>query len=158
MVASQPAGYAALFFGARGRFSRTQAWVGFAVCVFLTLAGSLTFQLFGTAMCAQGVGALFWPSLLLGTVADIYVVYLLVTIGIRRCHDRDRRGWWLVLGFTGLGIPVLVFELGLLPGTIGPNRFGPDPLQDSDAMLRAFDQAPESMPRKPDQPTRMTGT
>jgi uncharacterized membrane protein YhaH (DUF805 family) len=75
-------------------------------------------------------------------------------IGVKRLHDRDRSGWWIllfyvapsVLGGAGnttdgalasgiLGLAALVFslwglvELGFLRGTVGPNRFGLDPLQ-----------------------------
>jgi len=42
-------------------------------------------------------------------------------------QDTGRSGWWILLGlipFVG-GIVLLVFML--LPGTAGPNEFGPDP-------------------------------
>jgi uncharacterized membrane protein YhaH (DUF805 family) len=42
-------------------------------------------------------------------------------------QDTGRSGWWILLGlipFVG-GIILLVFML--LPGTAGPNEFGPDP-------------------------------
>lgn len=46
---------------------------------------------------------------------------------VRRFHDQDKPGWYLLLGlipFVG-GIIVLVFMC--LEGTRGPNQFGPDP-------------------------------
>jgi uncharacterized membrane protein YhaH (DUF805 family) len=48
-------------------------------------------------------------------------------VTVRRLHDTDRRGWWCLLGlppYVGLILLVLL----VLPGTIGDNRFGPDPL------------------------------
>jgi uncharacterized membrane protein YhaH (DUF805 family) len=69
-------------------------------------------------------------------------------VSIRRLHDLDRSGWWMLLPcvlvlllpafawFTGWWIPtVVLIVIGIvalvywfcLPGTPGPNRFGPDP-------------------------------
>ena len=62
----------------------------------------------------------------------IYMLYALavflpsLAVGIRRLHDTDRSGWWMLLCFIPLlGLGVLVFLC--LDGTRGPNRFGPDP-------------------------------
>jgi uncharacterized membrane protein YhaH (DUF805 family) len=77
-----------------------------------------------------------------------------LAIGIKRLHDRDRSGWWILLFYFGpsvlaaaqastdagfasliLGLGTFVIsvwclvELGFLRGTRGPNRFGPDPLK-----------------------------
>ena len=47
-----------------------------------------------------------------------------LALAVRRLHDIDRSGWWLLIGFIPFvgGIVLLVFSL--LPGTRGPNRFG----------------------------------
>lgn len=50
-----------------------------------------------------------------------------VAVGVRRFHDMDRTGWWLLLAFTGIGT-IVVFIWFMFRGTQGPNRFGPDPL------------------------------
>lgn len=50
-----------------------------------------------------------------------------ITVAIRRLHDIDRTGWWLLLSFTIIGIPVLLWW-DCVKGTDGPNRYGPDPL------------------------------
>ncbi len=57
-----------------------------------------------------------------------------LAVNVRRLHDRDMSGWWL-LGLVVLSaIPVvgIIVSIGwlvlmFLPGTQGPNRFGPDP-------------------------------
>ena len=72
--------------------------------------------------------------LLIFLYAVIFVLYLPATVigaslGIRRCHDNDWSGWLVLLHF----VPLVNIVFGLLllfkPGTPGPNRFGPDPLQ-----------------------------
>jgi uncharacterized membrane protein YhaH (DUF805 family) len=51
-----------------------------------------------------------------------------IAVGVRRFHDQDKSGWFLLLALIPVvgGLIVLVFMC--LPGTSGPNRFGPDPL------------------------------
>jgi uncharacterized membrane protein YhaH (DUF805 family) len=50
-----------------------------------------------------------------------------LAVSIRRLHDLDRTGWWFLLVFTVIGAIVLLVW-NCMRGTIGPNRFGPDPL------------------------------
>jgi uncharacterized membrane protein YhaH (DUF805 family) len=49
-----------------------------------------------------------------------------VAVAVRRLHDTDRSGWWLLLVFVPLGNIVLLIWF-CLPSTWGPNRFGPMP-------------------------------
>ena len=64
------------------------------------------------------------------SVVDIIVSLALILPGIavsvRRLHDIDRTGWWLLLGFTIIGALVLLYW-ACVRGTAGPNRFGPEP-------------------------------
>ena len=101
-----------------------------------------------------------------GVLSLILLVFLIVgwvsalAIGVKRLHDRDRSGWWIVLSYFGpmvlqaaqhsaesgtlasilLGLGAFavsiwaLVELGFLRGTRGPNWFGPDPLQREDAI------------------------
>ena len=50
-----------------------------------------------------------------------------VAVSVRRLHDLDRTGWWLLVVFTGIGIILLVIW-DCMKGTNGPNRYGADPL------------------------------
>jgi uncharacterized membrane protein YhaH (DUF805 family) len=49
-------------------------------------------------------------------------------VAIRRLHDRDMSGWWLLLMLVPVIGSLALLVLYVLPGTPGPNRFGPDPL------------------------------
>jgi uncharacterized membrane protein YhaH (DUF805 family) len=74
-----------------------------------------------------GVGMLF---LLWGVI----VLIPSIAVSVRRLHDRDMTGWWY-LGFIILsGIPLIGFVVAIafivimaLPGTPGPNKYGPSP-------------------------------
>jgi uncharacterized membrane protein YhaH (DUF805 family) len=61
----------------------------------------------------------------------LWIFYLIslvptVAVGVRRLHDTDRSGWWLLLGLVPLVNLVLLVFL-VLRGQQGPNRFGYDP-------------------------------
>jgi uncharacterized membrane protein YhaH (DUF805 family) len=53
-----------------------------------------------------------------------------LAVTVRRLHDLDRSGWWLLLGFIPLIGAIVLIVWFCKRGTIGPNRFGPDPLTD----------------------------
>ena len=79
--------------------------------------------LIGVGISATGILAIIGiPVLIASTIASIM-------FGIRRLHDIGHSGWFLL----GILIPYLGW-LGLLymflkKGTTGPNKYGPDPLQ-----------------------------
>lgn len=126
-----------------GRSRRMEYWMFtlFTMIVVLLLGGLMLaggFDLANLAnpdAAAPEPGPLFWVGVagisvfVLGT----FIPGLAVTI--RRFHDRNMSGWW-VLGFALLGaIPVVgglasIAQIVILalPGTKGPNRFGEDPI------------------------------
>ena len=61
-----------------------------------------------------------------GTVGDIAsLVFLLPSLALvaRRLHDTGRSGWWFLLVFTVIGIPVLLYWL-VRASDSGPNKYG----------------------------------
>lgn len=110
---------AQVFLGFEGRIGRATWWLyGVGAMVGLGLLLTALLRIAGVESdVAAGVVSLLllWPSL---------------AISVKRWHDRDKSGWWVLVGL----IPVigglwLLIENGLLRGTAGPNRHGPDPLQ-----------------------------
>jgi len=53
----------------------------------------------------------------------------LLAVAVRRLHDSDRSGWWLLLAFLPLIGALWLFILMIIGGTRGPNRFGLDPVE-----------------------------
>ncbi len=55
----------------------------------------------------------------------VLLVYLcpLITAQVRRLHDGDRSGWWVLLGLIPIANLVLLYFL-IIKGTEGSNRFG----------------------------------
>lgn len=50
-------------------------------------------------------------------------------VTIRRLHDTDRTGWWLLMVFVPFIGLIWLLVLLVLEGTPGDNRFGRDPVQ-----------------------------
>ena len=56
------------------------------------------------------------------------VVIPFTSVTIRRLHDLDRTGWWILVSIFPTVGPAIILIFACLPGTSGSNRFGPDPL------------------------------
>jgi len=50
-----------------------------------------------------------------------------LAVQVRRFHDQDKSGWFVLLALIPLVGSIAVFVFMLLEGTKGPNRFGEDP-------------------------------
>jgi len=65
---------------------------------------------------------------LIGTFVEVLLFLPGLAVGVRRLHDIDKSGWWLLLGLVPLIGWVFIIIWACTKGTLGPNRFGPDPL------------------------------
>ncbi|MFG6082188.1 DUF805 domain-containing protein [Paracoccus litorisediminis] len=100
---------------ASGRASRSEYW-------WFTLFNIVVSVILGFIQGAQGAEF---------GISTIWVLVALlpgICVTIRRLHDLDRSGWWILV----LLIPVVGYILLIvwfcMRGTAGANRFGPDPL------------------------------
>ncbi len=100
-----------------GRSRRKEYWMFYlGVVIAYVVAGLLDNVLGMVGM----VGGIYGP---LALVVGLGSLVPLIACGIRRMHDQDRSGWWILFPLVNL---VFLF----LEGTRGPNRFGPDPKAD----------------------------
>jgi uncharacterized membrane protein YhaH (DUF805 family) len=89
------------------------------------------------------IGPMFWVGSLLLLVWGLGTLIPSIAVTVRRLHDRNLSGWWIlgfaVIAFVLMLIPligpllVLAGEIAYivilaLPGTSGPNKYGEDPL------------------------------
>ena len=101
-----------------GRINRAKFWLGWAV-IYAVFA-VLWFLAF-----ALESGVLFGLFGLLGLLA----IWPALAIQIKRWHDRGKSGWWVLIGLIPIiGFWWVLIECGFLPGDVGPNEYGPDPL------------------------------
>jgi uncharacterized membrane protein YhaH (DUF805 family) len=114
-----------------GRARRTEFWMFTLFSVLASIVLGLVDALIGTAsFVGTGSGFVYSPGLL-GGLYGLAVLIPTLAVTVRRLHDQDKSGWFILLGLIPIvgGIIVLVFMC--LEGTRGPNRFGPDPKQDA---------------------------
>lgn len=142
-----------------GRSRRMEYWMwylfqmllGFAfIILMLVVGGSAMFASVDNPGAAIAAGAGIMIVWLIALVVSLVLILPNIAVSVRRMHDINRSGWWIVspwIGFPiailggaldsgaisllailvmiGFSITVLVFNF--LEGTPGPNRFGPDP-------------------------------
>ena len=73
-------------------------------------------------LVSEGFGSI------LSTLFSLAVIIPAIAVSIRRLHDTDRSGWWLLLMFLPIIGWIALIVFFATKGTAGSNRFGPDPL------------------------------
>jgi uncharacterized membrane protein YhaH (DUF805 family) len=87
------------------------------------------FVLFGTIVFGLAIlldRSAFGRDAFFGLICSLVFLMPYHAVAVRRLHDTDRSGWWLLLAFVPLGNILLLIWLST-PSTAGPNRFGPMP-------------------------------
>lgn len=119
-----------ILFGFNGRIRRLQWWMGSliimgivlaAVVVVMTLVGAI----YGDYRNAPAVVSMVFGAIFIACYVSI--IWIQLALGVKRLHDKDMSGWWMLITFVPFGGFVLLVILGFLDGTQGPNRFGPSP-------------------------------
>jgi uncharacterized membrane protein YhaH (DUF805 family) len=66
---------------------------------------------------------------LLATLSMLVIFLPNLAVEVRRLHDMDATGWWVLLSFIPLLGALILMLWFTAAGTYGENRFGPDPLE-----------------------------
>jgi uncharacterized membrane protein YhaH (DUF805 family) len=128
-----------------GRSRRKEYWMFVLLCVAVFVVLYLIEGILGL----RGMIGQYGPLTILFELA---VLVPSLAVGIRRLHDTNRSGWWLMIGYgpllvsmvlpflglAGLGLAMIVLVIALIgfvallvfmvmEGTRGPNQYGPDP-------------------------------
>ena len=126
-----------VLFSLRGRITRKQYWLqGFvpmAIIAAITTAAAII--LIAAAAIAldqkQPSQAMKWAAFLLLIVPILaFIKYTETAVAIKRLHDINHSGWWVLLQLApGVGFLLhtgLLILLGVMPGKPGDNRHGLD--------------------------------
>ena len=102
-----------------GRAPRAEYWWFYLMVIIGYFVASILDSLVGTGGMMGSFGVL--------TMIVMLGLFLpSIAAGVRRLHDTDRSGWWLLIAIIPLIGLVLIYFL-VLEGTKGDNRFGADP-------------------------------
>jgi len=120
----------------RGRARRPEYWYWLLFQVLLTILA--------LALDAATFDRTWGPFHL---TADLGLFLPTLAVMVRRLHDTDTSGWWVVIPLIGIAIPpiavialigwIALFVQTCRRGTAGANRFGPEFAQPADAVAAA---------------------
>jgi uncharacterized membrane protein YhaH (DUF805 family) len=90
-----------------GRSRRKEYWMFFLINIIISMVLGFVEGLVG------GPGILY-------SLYCLAIIVPAIAVGIRRMHDTDHSGWWLLC-------PLVNLIFAVTEGTKGDNRFGADP-------------------------------
>ncbi len=100
-----------------GRADRPEFW-WFAL---INLIVSVVIWVAGIALFGLATGEL------LAVVYGLATLLPVLGVAIRRLHDTNKSGWWIVVDLVPFVGGIILIVLLAIAGTPGPNRFGPQP-------------------------------
>jgi uncharacterized membrane protein YhaH (DUF805 family) len=95
------------YFDFNGRARRAEFWWFFLVYIIIEIILSV-------------IGGLVHMQQLLVSIFQLALLLPSIGVGVRRMHDTNRSGWWILL-------PIVNLVFWAQAGTAGPNTYGPDP-------------------------------
>jgi uncharacterized membrane protein YhaH (DUF805 family) len=103
-----------------GRAPRAEYWWFVLFAIIGEIVAMIVDSLLGT-------GPVLGPY---GLVLCVYLLALLIpsiTVGVRRLHDTNRSGWWLLIGLIPLIGAIVLIVFFVTQGDNGDNQYGTDP-------------------------------
>jgi uncharacterized membrane protein YhaH (DUF805 family) len=113
-----------------GRSRRKEYWMFTLLAIGIYIVASILDRIAGmNGMIAGRYGPIT-------TLVALGLLIPSIAVSIRRLHDSDRSGWWLLLGLVPMVGEIIVLVFMVLRGTRGANRFGADP-KGGEVLLKA---------------------
>ncbi len=66
-------------------------------------------------------------SSILGIIVSLALLLPSLAVGIRRLHDTDRSGWWILIGIIPLVGWIVLIVFAVQDSSNGANKYGPSP-------------------------------
>ena len=137
-----------LFFDFDGRANRRKFWIAVLVIVAVKVVLAILDYATDQSRIVQA----------LNSMLNIVMLIVAIAVGVKRLHDRNKSGWYLLLFYFVPGVLVTIcyefrlfgedtsiiptvlwllafavgvwtlVEMGCLRGTVGVNQYGPDPV------------------------------
>ena len=122
----------AVFNGRAGRNECTYffLFVTFVQVLFLSIDLWINWELpniYGLLFSIDWVDGIPWYPLF--EISRLLTALPAFAVGVRRLHDLNKSGWWILLIFTGIGIIPIVYWCCFLNGDKDDNQYGLSPTQ-----------------------------
>jgi len=95
-----------------GRARRKEYWMFFLFNLIIAIVLGLVEGFLGIAAESE--------QSILASIYQLAILIPAIAVGVRRMHDSDHSGWWLLL-------PIVNLVFACTEGDRGDNRFGTDP-------------------------------
>ncbi len=102
-----------------GRARRAEYWYFVLATFVIGFAFGFTFSILGSVAGFSGRTISAGIELATGVI-QLGLIIPSIAVGVRRLHDSNKSGWWLL-------VPVYNLYLLIRRGTEGDNFYGPDP-------------------------------
>lgn len=106
------------YIGFEGRACRSEYWFFVLFGILAGIATSILDLVLFPGNEISPINALFSLAILLPSIA----------VGVRRLHDIDKSGWWMLLWFLPIVGWIILIIWAATRGDEASNRFGSDPL------------------------------
>lgn len=103
-----------------GRSRRMEYWYFVLFNIIVSIVLGVIDGLLGTSGSYAGAG-------LLSGIYGLAVLIPSLAVTVRRLHDIDRSGWWILIALVPLIGVIVLLVFALLEGTPGDNQYGPNP-------------------------------
>jgi uncharacterized membrane protein YhaH (DUF805 family) len=126
-------------FSVEGRIRRSAFWTRWLIGFLITFIGGM-------------ISGADESLAVLSTIIPIAVAIFIIIQGVKRMHDVNKSGWYLI-------IPIYNFLLALTDGTQGTNEYGDDPkntkklqddVEDSEGIVKDGQEKPDKKEVEPD--------
>ena len=107
-----------------GRSRRMEYWYFVLFNIIVSIVLGVIDGLLGTSGSYAGAG-------LLSGIYGLAVLIPSLAVTVRRLHDTDRTGWWILIALVPLIGVIVLLVFALLEGTPGDNQYGPNPKEAS---------------------------
>jgi uncharacterized membrane protein YhaH (DUF805 family) len=109
------------YVGFTGRARRSEYWWFALFTVLVSIVASVLDNALGlTFMDGSSNG-------FIGLVVSLALLLPTLAVAVRRLHDTDKTGWWLLIGLVPIVGAIVLIVFFVIDGTPGANRFGPSP-------------------------------
>lgn len=114
-----------------GRANRSEYWFAALWLFIINALGSLPFLIIGALMSDDGSGTLIGLSFyyIFAVIWAIICILPSIAISIRRMHDTNRSGAWILINLVPFIGSIIFFIITILPSTDGPNNYGDPSLE-----------------------------
>ena len=103
-----------------GRARRKEYWYFVLFNFLIALALAAAIGVLGALLHTQALSAL-------NVLYSLAVFIPTFAVTVRRLHDTDHSGWWLLIALIPLIGAIVLFVFTVLDSTPGENQYGPNP-------------------------------